>query len=350
MIVSALILYTSLLSLFAAVPASPNFTLNNYDFGSGGITGSSSSYNLNGTVGTQTGSTQANGVTVLNPGEKSTQNANVPPAAALTNPNNSYNSLHLIINTGSNPTDSRFAIAISSDNFTTTQYIKTDSSLGSTLAIGNYQSYAQWGSASGFDVLGLNANTSYKVKVSAYQGAFTASAFGPTSAAVATQATTVSFTVATTTKTTPPFNVSFTSLTAGTVFSADANAQLTLSTNAAFGGGIYIVDKNGGLKSAKAGYTLNSATADLAAASSGYGAQVTSLSQANGGPLSALNPFNGVTNNVGGLTTSLQQIIGLGTAVTNGSAQIKFMAKTAYSTPGANDYSDTQTIIAAMAF
>ena len=350
MVTSALFLASSLIGLFAAAPASLSFTLKYYDFGNGGVTATSSLYNLNGTVGTQTGAPQTNGVTILNPGEKPTQTANVPPAATLTNPTNSYNKLRLVINTGSNPSDGRFAIAISSDNFTTTKYVQADNSLGSTLAIANYQTYVQWGSATGFDILGLTANTSYQAKVSAYQGVFTASAFGPASTAVATQPTTVSFTVATTTNGTPPFSVNFASLTAGTVFTADANAQLTLSTNAVFGGGIYIVDTNGGLKSTKVTYTLTSATADLSAVGSGYGAQATSLSQTSGGPLAASSPFNGAANGVGGLSTSLQQIIGLNSAVTNGSAQIKFMAKTSNSVPPANDYSDTQTIIAAMTF
>ncbi len=350
MLTSALFLATSVLGLFAAVPASTNFTLKDYDFGTGGITSSSSSYNLNGTVGTQTGASQTNGLTILNPGEKPTQNANVPPAATLTNLNSSYNKLHLVINTGSNPSDGRFAIAISSDNFTTTKYVQTDNSLGTSLAIGNYQTFVQWGSATGFDILGLVANTTYKVKVSAYQGKFTASAFGPVSVGVATQPTTVSFTVATTTNGTPPFSVNFASLSPSTVFTADANAQLTLSTNAIFGGGIYIVDTKGGLNSTKTSYTLVSATADLTAASSGYGAQASSLSQTSGGPLTAVSPFNGTTNSVGQLSTSLQQIIGLSSAVTGGSAQIKFMAKTSNSVPPASDYTDTQTIIAAMTF
>ena len=350
MLSSALFLVTSIFTLFAGVPASTNFTLKDFDFGTGGVTASSTSYNLNGTVGTQTGDRQANGVTILNPGEKPTQTANVPPAATLSNPTSSYNKLHVIINTGGNPTDGRYAIAISNDSFTTTKYIQTDNSVGATLAIANYQTYVQWGSATGFDILGLTANTSYQVKVSAYQGAFTASAFGPASSAVATQPTTVSFTVATTTNNTPPFNVNFASLTPGTVFTADANAQLTISSNAVFGGGIYIVDSNGGLKSSKTSYTLASATADLSAVGSGYGAQAASLSQTSGGPLGALAPFNGSANSVGRLSTTLQQIIGINSAVSGGSAQIKFMAKTGNNVPPANDYTDAQTIIAAMTF
>jgi hypothetical protein len=340
----------TMLSLFATSPASTNFTLRNYDIGTGGGTSSSSSYNLNGTVGAQNGPSETNGITILKPGENPTQDSNVPAAATLSNPNNTYNKLHLLIATSNNPTDTKFAIAISSDGFATTKYIQSDHTLGSTLAIANYQTYALWGGASGFDILGLQANTSYAVKVSALQGAFTASSFGPASPAVATQPTTVSFSVATTASAVPPFGVSFTSLAANTVFSATSKALLTVSSNALFGGGIYIIDSRNGLFSPSKSYTISSATADLTAAANGYGGQVGSLTQTSGGPLTSTSPFNGTSNNVGALNTSLQQIIGTTGPVVGGSAQMTFLAKTAITTPAASDYTDTVTIVASMLF
>ncbi|MBC7707850.1 hypothetical protein H7Y63_01360 [Polaromonas sp.] len=350
MLTSALYFMSGFVGLFAATPASTNFTLKSYDFGNGGATSSSSSYNLNGTVGTQTGNNEANGVTILKPGEKATQDANVPPAGILSNPSSSYSKLHLVISIGGNPTDTRFAIAVSNDGFATTKYVLADNSLGTTLTISNYQTYAQWGSGTGFDILGLAANTSYTVKVSAYQGAFSATAFGPVSAAVSTQPTTVSFSVATTSNGTPPFGVNFASLTPNTVFTADANALIGLTTNALFGGGVYIKDGNNGLRSTSKSYTIASATADLTSAASGYGSQVGTLGQTSGGPFAATAPFNGSANNVGQLSTTLQQILGLSAPITGGTAQIKFMAKTSNNVPPAADYADTQTIIAAMSF
>lgn len=350
MVISALLMAGSFLSLFAASPASTNFTLKAYDFGNGGVTSSSSTYNLNGTVGTQSGGNIGNGITILKSGEKSTQDANVPPAATLSNPNGTYNKLHLVINTGNNPSDTRFAIAISSDSFTTTNYVQSDSSLGTTLAIGNYKTYALWGGATGFDILGLQPSTSYMVKVSAYQGAFSGSAFGPVSTAVATQATTVTFSVATTSNGTPPFNLNFAGLAANTVFSATSDALVTLTTNAEFGGGVYIKDSNSGLTSSTKSFTITSATADLGVASSGYGAQNSTLSQTSGGPFTSTAPFNGAGNNVGRLTTSLQQILGLSNPINGGGAQIKFLAKATTATPAATDYTDINTIIAAMSF
>ena len=340
----------SLMSLFSIVPTSTNYTLKAFDFGNGGGISTSTSYNLNGTSGTQADATEANGVTILKPGEKPTQDANVPPAATLSNPTATYNKLHAVINNGNNPTDTKFAIAISTDSFTTTKYVKSDDSVGSSLAITDYQTYATWGGAAGFDILGLLPNTSYSVKVSALQGAYTGSAFGPASATVSTQPTTVTFSVATTTNSTPPFTVNFASLNASTVYSADANALVSITTNAIYGGSIYIEDTNGGLFSASKSSTIVSATADLGVATSGYGAQASNLTQTSGGPLTSTAPFNGAANNVGRLSTSLSQILGFSGPVTGGSAQIKFLAKAATGTQPAADYADAQTIVAAMSF
>lgn len=340
----------TLFSLFAASPASTNFTLKSFDFGNGGATSSSSSYNLNGTTGTQTGASGTNGVTIISSGRNVTQNASVPPSATVTNPSGAYNKLRIVINTAGNPSDTRYAIAISSNGFTTTNYVQNDTSVSSVLGIEDYQTYIQWGSASGFDVIGLQPDTSYSVKVSAYQGAFTATAFGPSSPAVATQPTTVTFSVATTANSTPPFNVNFTELAANTVFTADANALLNLSTNAVFGGAVYIRGANTGLLSASRAFTIASATADLGAVASGYGAQVSTIGQTSGGPLSATAPYAGTANSVGQITTGLQRILGLANPISGGTAQIKFMAKTTSSTPAANDYSDIETIVAAMKF
>jgi hypothetical protein len=344
------ILTATMLSLFAASPASTNFTLKSFDFGNGGVTSSSSSYNLNGTTGTQTGASGTNGVTIISSGRNVTQNASVPPSATLTNPSGSYNKLRIVINTAGNPSDTRYAVAISSNGFTTTNYVQSDNSVSPVLGIEDYQTYIQWGSATGFDVLGLQPNTTYAVKVSAYQGAFTATAFGPASANVATQPTTITFSVATTANSTPPFNINFAELAANTVFTANANALINLTTNAASGGAIYMKGANAGLLSSSKSFTIASATADLSIAASGYGAQVGTIGQTGGGPLSATAPFAGTINSVGQITADLQKILGLSSPVTGGSAEIKFMAKTTSSTPAANDYADTETIVAAMKF
>lgn len=341
---------SAFVGIFGVAPTSTNFTLKAYDFGNGGGSGSSSSYNLNGTTGIQTGTAQSSSNFGLNPGEQPTQNANVPPAATLSNPSDTYNKLRLILNTGSNPTDTRFAIAISSNDFVSTQYIQSDNSIGSTLGIEDHQTYAQWGGATGFDVLGLVANTSYKVRVSALQGNFTGSAFGPASAGVATTQPSITFGVATSLSPTPPFSLGFASLAPNTVFSANASASVTISSNAVFGGGFYVRGTNTGLTSPSKGFTLASTSADLSVAATGYGGQVSSASQTSGGPLAPRAPYNGVSNTVGALSMNLQQVASSPGPIVGGAASVVFKAKAATATPAADDYSDRLTFVASMLF
>jgi len=345
----ASLLTSAIVGLFSAVPTSINYTLKAFDFGNGGGSGSSTNYGLNGMTNGQAGNTITSTTYLVQPGLAATINANVPPAPTFTNPSNYYERLKIVLATGSNPTSTKYAIAISSDNFTTTQYIKSDNTLGTTLTIANYQTYALWGGASGFYVLGLQPNTTYKVKVRALNGNFSETAYGPTATA-STVNPSITFAVSTTLTGTPPFTASFASLPPGSVFVANADPVLTLTTNALFGGMIYVNDTNAGLKSTAASYTLASATANLAAASKGYGAQVISTSQVSGGPISSVSPFNGAIDNVGGLTTSIQPIISTTSAVTTASATVRLKAKTDITVPSSSDYVDTLTFTAAMVF
>jgi len=342
-------LTTAVIGLLAAAPSSTNYTLKAFDFGNGGGSGSSSNYSLNGITNGQSGNTITSTTYLVQPGLASTINANVPAAPALTNPSNYYDRLKLVIATSGNPTSTKYAIAISSNNFVTTNYVKSDNTVGTTLSIANYQTYSSWGGASGFYILGLTPNTTYKVKIKALNGNFSETAYGPIATA-STVNPSITFAVATTLTSTPPFNATFTSLPAGSVFAANADSTLTLTTNALFGGTVYVNDKYAGLKSTAANYTLTSATANLGTAAKGYGAQVISTSQASGGPFSAVTPFNGGTDNVGGLTTSLQPVASTSSAVTTATATVRLKAKTDITVPSASDYSDTLTFTAAMVF
>lgn len=336
--------------IFAAAPSSTSFTLKAYDVGGGGGTGSSASYNLNGVSGTQAGSTNTSSSYSVQSGEVPAAASNVPPAPMFTNPSSYYDRLKLVLNTGNNASDTKYAIAISPDNFaSTTQYVKSDHSVGSTLVLADYQTYATWGGASGFLILGLQQNTTYTVKVKAFQGNFSGTAYGPT-ASVATVQPQITFSVATVSNPTPPFTLSFASLALNTVFNANDDASISLTTNALSGGSIYLKDSNTGLTSGSASYTLASASTDLTAAAKGYGAIVTSATQSSGGPLAATSPFNGSGNNVGALTTALQQIAATTGPVTGGSLTVRVKAKTDLTVPEATDYADTLTFVAAMLY
>jgi hypothetical protein len=337
------------LLFFAASPASSSYTLKSYDFGSGGTESSSSTnYAVDGTAGTQTGAPATSTNYSLKSGENPTQDANVTPKPTLTNPDGYYDRLKLVLNTGGNPTDTVYLIAISSDNFTTTRYVQTDNSIGASYTILNYQSYVSWGGAAGFYITGLTQGTTYEVKVRPMQGKFSEAAYSPKSDAVATLTPSLSFGIATTLAGSPPFLVGFASLTPNSIFAGDADGTLSLSSNAKLGGTVYIKSLNGGLKSNRAGFTLSSATADLSVASTGYGAQVTSATQTTGGPFTSTAPFNGSANNVGVLSTTLQPILLSSNPVFGASATVRFKAKTTFTTPAETDYTDTVTVIAAM--
>ncbi len=339
------------LSFFATIPTSSSYSLKSYDLGGGGGGSlSSSSYKLNGETGTLGGTSSSSSTYSINSGETVTQNSNVPPAPTLTNPSSEYSRLNLVLNTASNPSDTKYAIAISSDNFTTTLFVKSDDSIGSTLVIGDFQTYTAWGGATGFWITGLSPGTSYKVKVKAMQGNFTQTAYGPSTGAVATVQPTISFGVATTISNTPPYTISYSGLSAGSVFNANADAVLTLSTNALYGSSVYIKDTNSGLASILAGTTINSVSTDLSSASSGYGSIVTSTSQVSGGPFTISSPFNGVANNVGALNSSLQTLVKTSSAVNTGSITAQFKAKAASTTPASTDYSDNLTFVAVMLY
>lgn len=339
---------TSLL-LFAAAPSSTNYTLKTYDIGSGGGTSTSGSFGLQGGAGNQSGNAQSSATYSAQTDGRGVVNASVPPAPTFSNPSNYYDRLKLVLATGNNPNDTKYLIAVSTDNFATTKYVQTDNSLGASQAITNYQTYSAWGGASGFLVVGLSASTTYQVKIKALQGSYTGSGFSPVASA-ATVAPSVTFSLTTTLTSTPPFAVGFNGLTAGSVVAGTANALIGLTTNANNGGAVYVRDINAGLYSTLANTTIASASADLTSASSGYGGQVSSVGQTSGGPIVAQSPFNGGSNTVGALTTSLQQLISTVSPVTNGTATFQLKAKAAALTPSASDYTDTVTLIAAMNF
>lgn len=343
-VLGSLIIFT-----FATSPSSSNYTLKAYDFGNGGGSATSSNYGLNAATNSQSANTITANAYLAQPGVSSTINANVPAAPTFTNPSNYYDRLKIVIGTNNNPTSTKYAIAISNDNFVTTQYIRSDNTIGSTLTIANYQTYNLWGGAGGFLVLGLQPNTTYKIKVKALNGNFSETAYGP-QASAATVNPALSFGVSTTASSTPPFSVGFSSLPAGSVFDADADPQIAITTNALLGGTVYINDAYSGLKSNASGYTLPSSIADLTASNRGYGGQVVSTGQSGGGPIYPVTPFDGINNNVGGLNTTLQPIIGSSSAVTNATAIIRLKAKTDITVPSSNDYADTITLTAAMSF
>lgn len=326
--------------LLAAFSSSPTYQLQSYGInGAATNTSSSPTYKLEGSSGQLQSVTTSSPTYSVKSGSIEAQQASVPTAPTLNNGGGTfYNKLGLIINTGGNESDATYVVATSTDSFATTQYVQADGSIGPSAV---FQTYTQWGGAGGTTITGLAISTTYQVKVSAMQGIFTQSAFGP-SASSTTSSPSITFSVT-------PNSITLPTLLGGTVVTS-SNITTTFATNASYGGNIYVFDTNTGLTSASQSTTITSATADLGVATRGYGARGTSVSQSSGGPLGITSPYNGAVDNVGAFFTTPRSIFGASAPIVGGSATAVFQAKSAGSDPSATDYIDTVSFIAAASF
>ncbi len=334
-----------------ALPASTNYRMHDYGFGAGGNdVSNSTTYSMTGITG-ETSAGNLDGTTYdLGPGLQFTRQTNTPAAPTFTNPDSYYNRLTFIIDTGNNPADTLFAIAISDDSFTTTEYVQADLTVGSNPV---YRTYTQWGGASGDTIIGLTANTTYSLKVKAVQTEYTESAFSAVSTA-STQTPSLSYDIdisSTDSESAPPYILAFGTLNVGSVTTANERIWVDLDTNADQGAFVYVSTNNAGLTSTTASYTIASATQNLASASEGFGIRVESLTQSSGGPLAAVSPYNGSNDSVGILDTTTRTVVNSGSApISAGRASFLVKAKASTSTPSANDYATTITLIASATF
>jgi hypothetical protein len=342
------------LAILLVAPASPNFNLQEWGFGGGGTEQSeSTNYRIHGELNQGEGNQLQSDNYALGPGSEYALMADVAPAPTLANEALWYNKLKLTINPGPNPSDSTFAVAISPDNFTTTYYLQSDNTLGDTLGTEDWRTYTAWGGATGTMIIGLSQDTTYTVKVKSEQGQFTEAPWGPTASA-ATSPTMLSFdidTASTDIETAPPYAIDFGELNTSGVNTAADFIWIDLDTNAEGGSSVYVSGLNEGLLSDINGHLINSITANLAAASEGYGAQVVNTYETSGGPLIALTPYNGTSENVGLINNSYSPILSsILEPIVGGRAQIALKAVITPTTPAASDYQETLTLVAAGTF
>jgi hypothetical protein len=337
--------------LFGALPATTNYQLNSYGFGSGGTANSSTAnYSLEGISGEASGQTASTASFNTKPGFIESQQANVPKLSSFDNSGgNYYNKLHFVIentlpNNPNNPTDALYALQIStsSDFSSAINYVKSDLTIGPTLTLTDYQTYAAWGGSTGSNIIGLAPNTTYYLRAKVTQGQFTESAYGP-SLSASTVTPSLSFSIS-------PTNVGMGNLLPNTVTDASSSISLTFDTNANSGGDIYISGQNGGLHSATTGNTITSATADLSSAGRGFGAKVISVGQSSGGPLSAVNGYNSSGDYVGITMSTIRKMISSTSPVDTGTASVLMKAKATSDDAAANDYVEIITLLASASF
>lgn len=334
-------------SILLALPSSTNFQLKSFEFGGGGDSMSSTNFQAEGTTGELSGQ-QSSLNFQANSGLQFMQQSNVPGAPTLVNSDSWYNKLFLTLNASNNPSDTLFAIAISSDNWVTTQYVQDDNTVGEELGVEDYQTYTAWGGGTGDYIIGLEQGQTYKVKVKAQQGDFTESPYGP-EATAATEATSISFDIdvaSTDTESAPPYTIELGEMTPGNVTTATDNIWIDLSSNAENGAYVYVYDEYAGLKSTNADHTILSTSGNLSVLEEGYGLQVTSVTN-----LQSVAPYNGTSESVGLIDTTVREVLQSGGgSVTSGRASVSVKAKSSNTTPSASDYTDIITLIAAGIF
>lgn len=336
-------------------PTSNNYKLTDFGFGSGGTaTSSSSNYSLFGTLGQVDQGSPSSANYFIGAGLEYTLQASVTAAPTFTNPSNWYNKLKLVINRGgADPTDYQYAIRISSGSGAF-RYVQSDNTVGDTLGLEDWQTYTLWGGSTGTTIIGLYPGTTYKVQIASKQGQFFTQFLWSPTAIASTSNSTLSFDIdiaPSDQSTSPPYILSLGNLTPGAVTSANDKVWITLATNATNGGLIYILGTNTGLLSSSVGYTISAVSNDLSSVSEGYGAQNNSTSQSSGGPMEAISPYDGAGNNVGTLDTAKRTIYdSSGAPVTDGRVSFSIKARASNTTPSANDYADTLTVLATGSF
>lgn len=335
-----------------ALPASTNYKLKDFGFGTGGSGNSTSgNYAMEAITG-EASEDQLTGISYkVGPGLIFLGQANVPAAPAFTNPSNYYNKLKIVLDESGNPSDTKFAIAISMDNFAgDTRFVQSDNTVGLTLGTEDYQTYANWGGASGEYIIGLTANTEYKVKVKAMQGDFSETGYGPVATA-STVNPTLSFDIdisATDSETDPPFAINMGDLIASTIVSGSQKIWVDFSTNGESGGRVYVIGQNEGLLSATTGHKIkiDTDTGNLNSLSEGFGAQG---STATGG-LTITTLYNQGGNTVGKTDQYVREIFTSANPVSGGRGSFFLKAKSSSVTPSAGDYAETLTVIVSGGF
>jgi hypothetical protein len=185
-------LYPMKLVMATDFPAGGAYKLDGFAFGGGAVSsGTSPNYQYQVRTGQLDNNMMTSPSFDLGAGLAFERQSPVPNASTLSNPGSYPDKLLMVIDNRSGgstlPSDTKFVIAISSDDFATIKYVSSvDHSILSSYSASDYQTYAQLGGVDGINILGLTAGLTYKVKVRSMQGNFSESAWGPISAGVAT--------------------------------------------------------------------------------------------------------------------------------------------------------------------
>ncbi len=268
------------------------------------------------------------------------------------------NDLYLANQSYINPSDTLYAVEISTDNFVSdTRYID-----GSTnepkndLTLNDFRTKTTW-EADTFNILGLQEGTEYSIRIIALHGDFTQTEEGPPASAT-TGGASSSFDIdivdnlGYTVETDPPFNITFTGdnillAGAGTVI-ADNLVWMDAETNGSGGFAIVQRGQNGGLYSSTLSAQINSVNGNLDALSEGFGLQNYYIDYATGtglGTITAETNYSGSASNVGIVDTDWNKVYDSNGPTVSGRMALYVMARAASDKQGATDYEESITFI-----
>lgn len=264
-----------------------------------------------------------------------------------------YDKARIEIDPQNNPSDTLYGIQISTDNFVSDIRVidwttRAPISFGSR-TIDDYKTENEWEDyddsystswTNSYNVQGLDPDQIYYVRVTALHGDFTESEASPilnstTSLPSLSLDLDIDTTAGVATENSSPYTVAL-SLTAGNVITSNNLVWIDINSNASQGITLAQRGVYGGLFSP--GYTIDSATANLTAASEGFGLQSYTATEqfvSPAGELSSLSvetDYSGTSQFVGEISTSLLDVYTSGGPIYGGRASMYVKAKSSITT------------------
>jgi hypothetical protein len=260
-----------------------------------------------------------------------------------------------------NPSDTLYAIMISTDNFVSDiRYIDASTFTPETYSthnINDFMTKTDWETET-FNIQGLEAGKTYTLKAFALKGDFTQTEAGPTKSATTATGTLffdidIAGSTGYTTESSPPYSISFTGayeLIGGSA-AITAGNRIWMDTETNSQGGFAIIGNglNGGLYSSTTTQTITSATANLDQVNSGFGLQSEYIDYDTSSPLlgaiSVTSDYSGTINSVGAISTTPKKIYDGNGPIVSGRMALKVIAKPGTSYTPASDYQESITLI-----
>lgn len=272
-----------------------------------------------------------------------------------------YNRARFEINIQGNPSDTLYSVMISSDNFVTDiRYIDATTFSPETYATHNLSDFmtkTDWETET-FNIQGLDAGTTYHIKLFALKGDFTQTDTGPTAnatTAVGSVLFDIDIAVDTgyTTETSAPYSISFTGayelIGGSAAITAENRIWMDAETNSEGGFAIIMNGQYGGMYSPTTTQTLTSANANLDSVTSGFGLQSEYVDYDDSSPLFGdITPtanYSGTINTVGIISTTPYKIYDGDGPIIGGRMAMKVIARPGTTYQPATDYSETITLI-----